>query len=314
MKEDIIMTRPSINNTVNKEKYLLDYLNKNHLPESVKGLVHRLQGVSSVFDDLYQIRRDLEKIPDPKSVKDEEQRDKEMYYKNLFLGLVYLFLIPEKNIYKSKALTCLKYAYKNTKSVVTDRISQEIIHSTIVSLIYKLERVPKILIIVDEDYSFGTDTKFMSFNRHYLKKFVKVEWIAKSETPDMIKMLSEYDQLFVFAHGEDEGGTSVGNIGITDEWMKVQWLKSKKKVKVLGIFSCQEKSWASDIISLFDYYFTDTKSSGTNENELFIFVFISTYIRSWNIVDSFRLGRFGPIFRTSSDIGYELYEGGMRID
>lgn len=314
MKENIIITKPSVETEVNKEKFLLDYLNKNYLPESVKGLVHRLQGVSSVFDDLYQIRWDLEKIPDPKSVMGKDERDKEMYYKNLFLGLVYLFLIPEKNIYIKKALVCLKDAYKNTKAIVSDPFSQDIINSTIVSLIYKLERVPKILIIVDEYYPIGSDTKFKSFNRHYLKRYVTIKWIAKSETPDVIEMLSKYDQLFVFAHGDDEGGTSIGNIEITDEWMKIQWLKSGKKVKVLGIFSCQEKSWAPDVISLFDYYFTDTKSSGTNENELFIFVYISSYIRSWNIVDSFRLGRFGPIFRTSSDVGYELYEGGMRID
>ncbi len=126
-------------------------------------------------------------------------------------------------------------------------------------------------------------------------------------------MLSEYDQLFLFAHGDDEG-TELGNIEVTDVWMREQWLNSTKRVKVLGVFSCQEKSWASDIVGLFDYYMTDSESSGANENELFIFVYISSYIRSWNIVESFRLGRFGPIFRTSTDIGYELYEGGMRVD
>ena len=143
-------------------------------------------------------------------------------------------------------------------------------------------------------------------------KYVTSVWVSKFDERKFEHAVSTYNQLFIFAHG-DETGTFLGEKQIKPDWLIDKLQYPDKCVDVLGLFSCQENLSESQVRNNVDYFLTNSYMSNAHINEIFTYGYIQNYVRSHIVIDSFDIGRLGPIFRANSNPGIELYEGGTRI-
>ncbi len=284
-----------------KSPDILDLLNWEHLPEPVQQYLGRLRGKYSFFDDLYNFKWGLEDLPSGFAEQD--------YFKNLFLGLVYYFLKDEDERNAVRALKCLNSSIAETKNIIIDPKNQVLIRSTLISVKHRLTRLDKILFLVDDKYD--TEVNFRSIRRHY-EKNVKAHWVSKFDERKFEEALHMYDQLFIFAHG-DESGTALGDKEITANWLTQKLDKPGLNLSVLGLFSCQENLSESDVKNHVDYFITDSIMSNPHMNEMFSYGYIQNYLKSYRVFNSFEIGTLSLIFRATSNVGIQLYEGGRLI-
>lgn len=280
---------------------ILDVLNWKDIPESVQEFVGRLRGRYTFFDDLYNFKRGLQKISPTTSA--------ESYYCNLFLGIVYYYLVDEKPGNKGIALKCIQKAIAETRNHITDSEKQSLVLRMLVSVKHRLTRLDRIVFLIDSNYD--GEVSFESVRRHY-GKYVTSVWVSKFDESKFDRALRTYNQLFIFAHG-DETGTFLGEKQIEPDWLIDKLNYPDKCVDVLGLFSCQENLSESQVRNKVDYFLTDSYLSNAHINEMFTYGYIQNYVKSHIVVDSFDIGRLGPIFRANSNPGLELYEGGTRI-
>ena len=280
---------------------ILDVLNWKDIPKSVQKFVGRLRGKYTFFDDLYNFKRGLEQL-DPATKA-------ESYFCDLFLGIVYYYLVDEKPRNREIALHYLQKSINNTRDQIADPQRQSLVLRMLSSVKHRLTRLDRILFLIDTNYE--KEVFFESVRRHY-DKFVTSVWLSNFDDRKFERAICTYNQLFIFAHG-DETETFLGKKLIQPEWMIANLQHPEKCVEVLGLFSCQENLSNSLIMDNVDYFLTDSILSNAHINEMFAYGYVQNYVRSHRVVDSFDIARIGPIFRANSNPRLELFEGGTRI-
>jgi len=160
------------------------------------------------------------------------------------------------------------------------------------------------------------------------------------EPAAMLKSWGEYDQVFITGHGEDKSENYEGHIrlgkkiltptmisnavndnaghpsvlGIFTCGMIADALKAKDmSPSVLGIFTCGEAFYGMEARNHFDYFIADHQSSVARFVEMFLYGYLLSHFKSYNVLQSFKVGRMSTIFRAKSDPTYKIFTRGVKL-
>lgn len=137
--------------------------------------------------------------------------------------------------------------------------------------------------------------------------------------PDaMLKSWGAYDQVFIAGHGEDKSDTYEGHIKLGKKLLKPGMIAdavyaNEEHPTVLGIFTCGEAFYAMEARSQFEFFIADHQSSVSRFVEMFLFGYLLTYFKSYNVLQAFKAGRMATIFQAKSDPTYKIFTRGVKL-
>ena len=280
---------------------VLDLLNALDMPSPVNEFIDDLSGSYSFYDDLFTIYRKLEAMP----VVDK----KSDFYKEVFMSIVSYYTMTKYPRLSVKCLKSINKALIQLPNVVRKKTEKEAIYGILLGIKYRIVKLKRSLFLVDSWYD--KEVFFRSI-RDTFSNNVRIRTIRKFNEIKFKQATRQYDQLYIFGHGDDRG-SDLGGKNISASWLKEVLSKSDSTIKVLGLFSCQRNLNTSTLKNAVDYLITDSSISSPDYTEMFLFGFFQNYLKSWRIKDSFEIGGLAPIFRASANIRMELYERGLLV-
>ncbi len=138
------------------------------------------------------------------------------------------------------------------------------------------------------------------------------------EPAAMLESWGAYDQVFIAGHGEDKSDTYGGHIKLGKKLLKPGMIAEamnahQENPTLLGIFTCGEAFYAMESRSRFDYFIADHQSSVPRFVEMFLYGYLLTYFKSYNVLEAFKVGRMATIFQAKSDPTYQLFTRGVKL-
>jgi len=135
---------------------------------------------------------------------------------------------------------------------------------------------------------------------------------------DMLQSWGVYDQIFIAGHGEDKSDTYEGHIRLGNKLLKPGMVAEvmnahQENPTLLGIFTCGEAFYAMESRSQFDYFIADHQSSVPRFVEMFLYGYLLTYFKTYNVLEAFKAGRMATIFQAKSDPTYQLFTRGVKL-
>ncbi len=185
----------------------------------------------------------------------------------------------------------------------------------LIPLVDEQTRIERILVVVSFDNQINSHFKQLC-NIH---EGITVMAAGEDFEPSaMLKSWRVYDQVFIAGHGEDKSDTYEGHIRLGNKLLTpgmIADVVNAKKVKptVLGIFTCGETFYAMEPRSHFDYFIADHQSSVPRFVEMFLYGYLLTYFKSYNVLEAFKAGRMATIFQAKSDPTYQIFTRGVKL-
>lgn len=250
----------------------------------------------SFTGELVKLRNKLKKV---------KYKGKKEYIRILFIGLCNYYLGNyRQSVYDLKSIKNPRLI-KNLYPLIIQIISN-----------YRKSKI-RILIIVSYDNR-------SNYNFRKLKKYGNTRVYLISDLGSFEKLIDvwdNYDQVFLFGHGEEsQNGSRKGNyivIGKTkltpsrlETYFKTGILKCPD---VLGIFSCGNGFNKPNIYNRVNYFITDNESSVPEFAEMFITGYLADFFYNWNVINAFRRGTLATVFRAVHDPTLEIFIGGRNL-
>ncbi len=223
------------------------------------------------------------------------------FFKYLFQGICQYYL------QKPSYIMCLEMAR------ATDLFPQFLPH--IIPLIHKQRRVERILVIVSFDDAVNIHFKDLG-SIHDAITVIAADDDFEPEA--LLKLWGAYDQVFIAGHGENKSETYEGHVRLGAKILTPQMIthaidSGGKYPSVLGIFTCGEAFYAMETKSYFDFFIADYQSSVSRFVEMFLFGYLLTYFKSYNVLQAFKAGRLATIFKAKSDPTYQIFTRGVKL-
>ena len=185
----------------------------------------------------------------------------------------------------------------------------------IIPIVQQSKRSDRILIIVSYEDEINAAFKKLSD----IHDNISVVVADDDFNPEAIlKSWCTYDQVFIAGHGEDKSETYEGHIRLGRQLLMPGMIATAVKTQaghpsVLGIFNCGEAFYTMESRSQFDYFMADHQSSVPRFVEMFLYGYLLTYFKSYNVLEAFKAGRMATIFRAKSDPTYQLFTRGVKL-
>lgn len=177
------------------------------------------------------------------------------------------------------------------------------------------KRNERILVIVSFDNTLNNHFK------HLCSIHDAITVIAAEDDFDpeaMLKSWGAYDQVFIAGHGEDKTETYEGHIRLGNKLLKPGTIAevidaTKVYPTVLGIFTCGEAFYAMEAKRHIDFFIADHQSSVSRFIEMFLYGYLMTYFKTYNVLQAFQAGRLATIFMAKSDPTYKIFTRGVKL-
>lgn len=185
----------------------------------------------------------------------------------------------------------------------------------IIPLVHEQSRVERILVIVSFDVALNVHLEQLSSIHDAISVLVAED---DFEPAAMLKSWGAYDQVFIAGHGEDKSDTYEGHIRLGNKLLTPGMITDAANANpenptVLGIFTCGEAFYAMEARSQFDYFIADHQSSVSRFVEMFLYGYLITYFKTYNVLHAFRAGRLATIFKAKSDPTYKVFTRGVKL-
>lgn len=223
------------------------------------------------------------------------------YFKYLFQGICQYYL------QKPSYLTCLDMAAD------TGMFPEFLPHT--IPIVHQPGRTDRILVIVSFEDQLNVHFKQLC-NLHDGITVLVAD--ADFEPTTMLKSWGAYDQVFIAGHGENRSKTYEGHVRLGNKLLKPGMIAeainvNQENPSVLGIFTCGEAFYAMESRSQFDYFIADHQSSVPRFVEMFLYGYLFSYFKSYNVLQAFQAGRLATIFKAKSDPTYKIFTRGVKL-
>jgi len=272
--------------------HVLNYVNISKLPEPLRKFASHETGIFSFFDILYELER--------RYIIYEPKNEEEIKFKLIFRCII--------DFYTNKHEECLFFIDKILFEY--PELEVEIVHYFL-EIKYKIQKMINIIIYVD--YNFDDKVKFKTLSKLSEINSINLVVVKKFNEQLFDIALSTFDQMFIFAHGDDTG-TTLGDTKLAASWISNRFVINKRKrVNILGIFSCQDEFGSSNIAKHVDYFMTDSVQSGPRQSEIFCYSYLKNYFETFNISNSFQHGVVSLLFILTGRPYLKIFEKGVDI-
>jgi hypothetical protein len=282
--------------------YMSFLLNRTKLPYPVRNYIYKEEGIYRLDDDLIGLIRELH---DSKPISTTQLIAVHAYFALAFYyRYVVVSTLPnQSNLSKNLKKSCLENIAK-----VLPLKPQPIIKSFLIGIKNELTTLQRALVLVSYDYRQPND---FQISLQGIKK-IDVKLIKTIKPADLKIYFSKYSHVLIFGHG-DENATYLGDTKLSDNQLIKAIGTNNQTLSALGIFSCQENLPDMKVKNHIDYFITNSHTCSEKTAKGFASAYFSKLLQAQDILKAYDHAAHAMLFRIIAELGFQLYQGGVRI-
>lgn len=185
----------------------------------------------------------------------------------------------------------------------------------IIPLVNDQSRSVRILVIVSFDDALNVHFKQLQCIHEAITVIVADDDFQPAA---MLKSWGVYDQVFIAGHGEDKSETYEGHVKLGNKLLMPGMIAEAMNANaahpsVLGLFTCGEAFYAMEAKNHFEFFMADHQSSVSRFVEMFLYGYLITYFKTYDVFHAFQAGRLATIFKAKSDPTYKIFTRGVKL-